>query len=134
MQVLRLAVPLVSLSCLLLSCGSSKSNGSPATSPRASSPQQDANCHSLMVQGVARTYLLHVPANFPANSGAPVLALGGGGNNAADMETGTQLNNKADQAGFALAYPDEFINPGEGSTNLAFSSMTSTTTSVFCAS
>jgi polyhydroxybutyrate depolymerase len=121
MKVLCLAVPLVSLSCLLLSCGSSKSNpGTPTTSPRACHPQQDANCHSLMVNGVARTYLLHVPANFQANSGALLLALGGGGNNAADMETGAQLDNKADQAGFAVAYPDELINPGEGSTNWAF--------------
>jgi polyhydroxybutyrate depolymerase len=121
MKVLCVAVPLISFSTLLLCCGSRNGNGGTAeVSSRACKPQQDPNCHSLTVNGGARTYLLHVPANFQANSGALLIALGGGGNNAADMETFTQLDTKADQAGFAVAYPDELINRSEGSTNWAF--------------
>ena len=87
---------------------------------RACDPLQNANCHSLVFNGVSRTYLLHVPANFQPTMSALVVAMGGGGNNAADMETFSQLDATADQAGFAVVYPDELINPSEGSTNWAF--------------
>ena len=123
MKILCAAVPLVSLSLAMLSCGSGSHQevvSPPAVSSRACNPQQDANCHSLTVNGVVRTYLLHVPANFQPNSSALVIALAGGGNNAADTETGTQLDAKSDQVGFAVAYPDELIDSSQGGTNWAF--------------
>jgi polyhydroxybutyrate depolymerase len=122
MKLVCAAVPLVSLSFAMLSCGTGNRNSvaTPTVSSRACSPQQDANCHSLTVNRVTRTYLLHVPASFQPNSSALVIAMGGGGNNGKDMETFTELDTKSDQAGFAVAYPDELINPSEGSTNWSF--------------
>jgi polyhydroxybutyrate depolymerase len=92
----------------MLSCGGggggSSSSVSAATGP--CNPQQDSRCHSVTVNGVTRTYLLHVPSGFQANSGALVIALHGRGGNAAEMESLSGLSAKADQAGFAVAYPD----------------------------
>jgi polyhydroxybutyrate depolymerase len=52
-----------------------------------------------------RSYLLHVPANL--KSPAPLLlALHGGGGNAAQFERWTKLSQLADREGFLVAYPE----------------------------
>jgi poly(3-hydroxybutyrate) depolymerase len=50
-------------------------------------------------------YVLYVPANFQANSSALVIALHPRYADGPTMETLTQLNIKADSAGFAVLYP-----------------------------
>lgn len=51
------------------------------------------------------SYILYVPANFVPDSGAMVLALHPRVGSAAGMESLTRLNEKANQAGFAVVYP-----------------------------
>ncbi len=55
-----------------------------------------------------RTFLLYVPRNFEPGHSALVIALHGrgGGGPAAAMEAYTKLDDKADEAGFAIAYLD----------------------------
>ncbi len=58
--------------------------------------------------GLLRTFLLYVPPNFRPGHSALLIALHGrgGGGPAAAMEAYTKLDDKADQAGFAIAYLD----------------------------
>jgi polyhydroxybutyrate depolymerase len=70
-------------------------------------------CYSLDVNSVTRTYALHVPANFQKGSSALVLALHGSAGTGLSMESLTQFSPLADQDGFAVAYPDGLIEPGE---------------------
>lgn len=60
---------------------------------------------TITVDGVVRSYLLHVPATY--QPGAPlVLALHGGAGSARQFSRGNQLTDLSDQAGFILVYPD----------------------------
>ncbi len=66
-----------------------------------------ANRFSLHHDGHERTYLLHVPESVHASEPPPVvLAFHGGGSNAEGMERFSGLSEKADDAGFVVAYPD----------------------------
>jgi poly(3-hydroxybutyrate) depolymerase len=63
---------------------------------------------SVSVDGVTRTYLLYVPRTYRPGESALIIALhgrGAGGPGAA-MEQYTELDQKADRAGFAVAYLD----------------------------
>lgn len=61
----------------------------------------------LEVDGRPRTYLVHVPtADEPRRPTALVLALHGAGMNGRLMRWATGLSEKADEAGFVVAYPD----------------------------
>lgn len=91
----------------LLSCGG---GGSPSASVSGTCDfQAGGNC-TLVVNGVSRTYLLHIPANFQKNSSALIVALHGSQSSGAGMESQSQLSVKADQAGFAVAYPDALLS------------------------
>ena len=62
---------------------------------------------SVEVDGVERGYLVHVPPQYDRASSMPVvLAFHGGGANAENMVTFSGLNEKADQAGFIVVYPE----------------------------
>jgi polyhydroxybutyrate depolymerase len=105
---------------LSLSCG-----GGPAT-PTATTPSTmtgntspcagDIECHTLTSGGITRAYLLHVPASFHANTSALVIALHGSNGSGAMFRTRSQLSAKADQVGFAVAYPYALVSPGAGIT------------------
>jgi polyhydroxybutyrate depolymerase len=110
------AVLLVSVSLLLLSCGGGSSNGGGV----ACMAQPGTTCQSLTINGVARTYLLHVPSNFQKSTGALVIVLHGSGGNGLGMEIGTGFSTLADQAGFAVAYPDGLLESIGGQTNWAY--------------
>ena len=71
--------------------------------------QAGGDC-TLSVNGVNRTYRLHIPANFQKNSSALVIALHGSQSSGAGLESQSQLSVKADQAGFAVAYPDALLS------------------------
>lgn len=62
---------------------------------------------SVEVDGVERGYLVHVPPQYDRASSMPVvLAFHGGGANADNMVAFSGLNEKADQAGFIVVYPE----------------------------
>ncbi len=62
---------------------------------------------SLAADGGERTYLVHVPPQYdPAAPMPAVLAFHGGGGNANNMVAFSGLNEKADQAGFIVVYPE----------------------------
>jgi polyhydroxybutyrate depolymerase len=63
-----------------------------------------------------RAYLLHVPASFRTNASGLVIALHGAGESGATFRSLSQLSEKADQAGFAVAYPYALLSPGAGIT------------------
>ena len=60
---------------------------------------------SINVNGVDRTYTLYIPANYQPGTSGLVLLLHGMTGHAVGMDSWTQMNDKADQAGFALACP-----------------------------
>jgi polyhydroxybutyrate depolymerase len=75
---------------------------------------------TLTVNGVARTYRLHVPTNFQKNASALVVVLHGSGGNGLGMEVGTGFSSLADQVGFAVAYPDGLFESMGSQTNWAY--------------
>lgn len=63
--------------------------------------------HSVMVSGVQRNYLLHVPTPVSPNNPAPlVLVFHGGGGHDWNMPGFTHFDDLADAQGFFVAYPD----------------------------
>jgi polyhydroxybutyrate depolymerase len=62
---------------------------------------------TVQVDGSERSYLVHVPPQYVADSPTPVvLAFHGGGANAHNMVGFSGLNHKADQSGFIAVYPE----------------------------
>jgi polyhydroxybutyrate depolymerase len=61
---------------------------------------------SLVVNGEPRSYVLHLPPLKHTRPLALVLMLHGAGGNAAHIEAATGMSTKADEAGFAVAYPN----------------------------
>jgi len=72
---------------------------------------------SIVVNGGIRTYTLHVPIGFQANVGGLIIALHGAGGSGPLFERSTGLSTKADQAGFAVVYPDGLFDPRTGATD-----------------
>ena len=61
----------------------------------------------LTVDGVTRSYLLHIPPQVSTNQPTPVvLAFHDAATNANFMVKMSGLNQKADEAGFVVAYPN----------------------------
>ena len=112
------AATLCMVALLLLSCGGGTSG--PGTTLSVSplnacgEAGTDAECHTITVGGLARAYLLHVPANFQSGSSALVVGLHGSQGSGALFRQTSQLNTKADQVGFAIAYPYSLVSPGAG--------------------
>jgi polyhydroxybutyrate depolymerase len=62
--------------------------------------------HTLVVEGVSRTYRVHVPKHYKATVPVPLLlAFHGAGSNSEDMASLTDLGKVADRAGFLVVYP-----------------------------
>lgn len=62
---------------------------------------------SVIFDGLARSYLLHLPPTFGGETPLPlVIALHGGGGNARSIITTTGMNSKADEEGFIAVYPN----------------------------
>ena len=104
---------IVAASALLLNCGGSSSSSVPGGGSSCNF-QSGGNC-ALQVGGVTRTYILHVPSSFqPGN--ALVIVLHGGSQTGEKMQSVTHMSRKADQAGFAVVYPDGWANPSGATT------------------
>jgi hypothetical protein len=115
------ALLLVSLSLLLLSCGGGRNSGGAACNA-----QQGTTCQALTVNGVIRTYLLHVPSNFQKSTSALVIVLHGSGGNGLGMEIGTGFSKLAHQAGMQLRIQTACSSRMAGKRIGHISSMTST--------
>ena len=62
---------------------------------------------SVVVGGVKRTYLLHLPAGRPSARGLPlVVVYHGGGGNGRSAARMSGMDARADRAGFLVAYPN----------------------------
>ena len=115
--IIRRHVVAISLSLTMLSCGGGGSGVGPTPVDAPCGPRQDPHCRSLIVNGVTRTFLLHVPLAFHPGAGALVIALHGAGAAGSSFQSFTNLSGKADQAGFAVAYPDGLFDANLGGTN-----------------
>jgi len=65
---------------------------------------------SIDVNGVDRTYILYVPANFQPGTSGLVIVMHGMTGHASGMDSWTKMDDKADQAGFAVAYPQSTVD------------------------
>lgn len=66
---------------------------------------------SLTVDGLVRTYLIHVPSSYNETIPAPlVIALHGGGGSAQRMANLTGFNSLSDEEGFIVVYPEGIEN------------------------
>src|SRR5262249_6692061 len=112
----------VVLLCLFLSigCGHRSSPTAPTSQPSPTTTSSacagDPECQTLTSIQPARAYLLHVPASFRTSASGLVIALHGSGESGALFRSRSQLSEKADQAGFAVAYPYALLSPGAGIT------------------
>ncbi len=62
---------------------------------------------SLKYDGMTRTYLIHIPAQYNDSKSFPlVIVLHGGGGNSKNMMEKTGFNDLADEKGFIVVYPD----------------------------
>ncbi len=69
---------------------------------------------SMVVAGVTRTYLLHIPAHYDTIHRAPlVIVLHGHGESAENFEKYTGMSDKADQEGFIAVYPQALGDPSD---------------------
>jgi polyhydroxybutyrate depolymerase len=93
-------------SAVALTCACGGATTAPSTPTR-----------SVVVNGVSRTYTLHLPSTFQRNSGALVIALHGAGGNGSSFESQTGFSETADRYGFAVVYPDGLLNPRAGFTD-----------------
>jgi polyhydroxybutyrate depolymerase len=110
------ALLLVSLSLPQIACAGGGGN----SGRMACNAQPGTTCQYLTISDVTRTYLLHVPPNFQKGTGALVIVLHGSGGNGLGMEIGTGFSTLADQARFAVAYPDGLLESSGGQTNWAY--------------
>jgi polyhydroxybutyrate depolymerase len=76
----------------------------------------DPECRTLTSVQPTRAYLLHVPAGFRPNASGLVIALHGSNGSGTMFRNRSLLSEKADQAGFAVAYPYALLSPGAGIT------------------
>jgi polyhydroxybutyrate depolymerase len=62
---------------------------------------------SLIHDGIERTYILHIPSSYDANSPTPlVLSLHGGAGNAENQRWVSGFNELSDEKGFIVVYPN----------------------------
>lgn len=111
----RRGLPVTILTLALLSCGGSPTASGPALNA-CGEATLDPSCRTLVLGGLTRAYLLHVPANFRRDSSALVIALHGSQGSGLRLSTISGLSAKADQVGFAVAYPYALVSPGAGFT------------------
>jgi len=74
---------------------------------RAEQQQSPAGTREIDVNGVKRTYILHLPPSYRKDERLPlVIALHGGGGNAENMVNMSGFSDKADKENFAVVYPN----------------------------
>lgn len=104
-QKMKMILSFVSICMMLLSC-SKDSNPIPA---------QFRYSEQIMIDGIARTYIVKLPKNYyDSTTDRPlVIGLHGTGGSARQFETAYGFNEKSDAAGFVAVYPDGVLK-GDG--------------------
>jgi len=70
-----------------------------------------SNADTITVDGMERSYIIHLPSDFDIKKQTPVvLALHGGGGKAEGMNKLTGFNKVSDKYGFIVVYPDGIKN------------------------
>ncbi|MBN1375375.1 MAG: hypothetical protein JXA01_04400 [Dehalococcoidia bacterium] len=128
MKLLRL-ITFLSAIMLLSACTSIKSSLEPVlTDDRAATDNQTAislqnnYTDKILVEGLQRSYLIHLPVSYDRNRSWPlVIALHGGGGTGRTMDALTDFNALADKKGFIVVYPEGFEhhwNDGRDNSNI----------------
>ena len=94
----------------LAGCGLRAPDAPPAPPPSTSAPQSQVGdgvteARSIQVDGLIRTYLLHVPATLATDPALVVMMHGAGGTGRVS-EAGRGWDEAANAVGFVVAYPD----------------------------
>ena len=87
-----------------------KTSGEPAavTDNKTSASAQNYT-DSILVKGLQRSYLMHLPASYNKSHPWPlVIVLHGGGSEAKTMDPLTDFNALADKQGFVIVYPEAY--------------------------
>jgi len=78
---------------------------------RSSSRNSTESTHSMRVDGITRTYTVHIPQGYTGNHSVPlVIALHGGGGSSQKMANLTAFNSVSDTYGFIVVYPEGIEN------------------------
>jgi len=96
----RIAYAILALALSLLACARSGST------PQLSSSD---SLHTIAVDGIDRTYIVHMPIAYKNGKQAPlpvVLSFHGGGGNAENAMRNSNFNPLADEKGFIVVYPN----------------------------
>ena len=110
----RMIAPLaaaLALSCLLLSACTPRPSSAPTATARLSSNKPSAevlrdSTRSVVVDGLNRSYLLHIPPDLDVTRPAPVvLVFHGFGSTAAQVRLQTSFDSAANANGFIVLYP-----------------------------
>ena len=68
---------------------------------------------SMTVDGLTRTYLLNLPPDYYTSSDLSlIIAMHGGGGDAIQFETSSELTEKANASGFVVVYPEGVMSTG----------------------
>lgn len=110
---------LVAMGLVVACAGPTEDDASPAAPPAAPAPDdaptagpypEGESVHVLDVDGVERTYLVHVPAGLDRPRAVVFVLHGGGGRGLAAAELGEQplsvFRTVADREGFVVVYPE----------------------------
>ena len=90
-----------------------------ATTPESIVIVGDSN-QSITVDGVKRSYILHIPPGYSSSTHLPlVFVLHGMGGKAESIKSKSGMSAKADQENFIVAYPNAVGNPSVWNSNLS---------------
>jgi len=74
--------------------------------------QLSAQYDSIFIDGIYRTYLLHLPSDYDGSIELPmIIAMHGGFGSGPQLETQSKLSEKADEASFIVVYPEGVSSP-----------------------
>jgi len=106
MRWTRITAVFTLAACVLSACTARSPTGQP-TEPTPEAATSGPMKASIEFRGVTRTYALYVPASLqPGVPAELVVALHGGGGNAANLERTVGLDAIAEREGFLVVYPD----------------------------
>src|SRR3977135_2765130 len=88
----------------------SLASAAPASESAGNCCKRSAIPEAIVVNGVARTYLLYVPCRFEPWRSALIVGLHGRSGTGADFEAQSNLDATADREGFAIAYRDGLVD------------------------
>lgn len=106
----------IATALVLVACSRSERRSQPAETPITTASvtayAPGDYVETIMVNGQARQYRLHVPPTYKPEQAMPlVVNLHGLNSNAAQQEQVSQMSTKADQIGFIVVYPEGLGNP-----------------------